>query len=187
MVQTAAQSLTLAEFLQLPETKPASEYIDGRIYQKSMPQGEHSVIQTELAPAINSILKSKKIARAFCEVRCTFGVRSIVPDISVFTWSKIPRLENGVIANIFSIPPDWIIEILSSHQSHTRVIKNILYCLQYGTQMGWLIDPEEKSVFIYLPDQPTAIYDEPKAQLPVPTFAQDFSLSVENLFNWLLD
>jgi Uma2 family endonuclease len=41
MVQTPSRTLTLAEFLQLPETKPASEYIDGQIIQKPMPQGKH--------------------------------------------------------------------------------------------------------------------------------------------------
>ncbi|MBU7587489.1 MAG: Uma2 family endonuclease, partial [Nostoc sp. TH1S01] len=56
MVQIPAKTFTLAEFLDLPETAPASEYIDGRIIQKPMPQGEHSAIQTELAPAINLIL-----------------------------------------------------------------------------------------------------------------------------------
>ncbi|RUR84513.1 hypothetical protein PCC6912_14080 [Chlorogloeopsis fritschii PCC 6912] len=53
--------------------------------------------------------------------------------------------------------------------------------------MGWLIDPKEQSVFAYLSDRPTAVYDQPKAQLPVPDFAKDFSLTVEDLFSWLLD
>jgi Uma2 family endonuclease len=44
MVQTPTKVLTLEEFLKLPETKPASEYIDGRIIQKLMPQGEHSAL-----------------------------------------------------------------------------------------------------------------------------------------------
>jgi Uma2 family endonuclease len=30
--------LSLEDFLQLPETKPASEYINGKIYQKPMPK-----------------------------------------------------------------------------------------------------------------------------------------------------
>ena len=187
MVQTPAKPLTLEEFLKLPDTEPASEYIDGRIIQKPMPQGEHSAIQTELASAINLVLKPKQIARAFSDLRCTFGGRSIVPDISVFLWSRIPRKEDGGVANVFSIAPDWVIEILSPDQSQTKVTKNILHCLKYKTQMGWLIDPEEKSVFVYLPDQPTDFYDEPDAQLPVPEFAKDFKLSVENLFNWLLE
>ena len=41
--------LTLEEFLELSETKPASEYIDGKIYQKPMPQGKHSRLQTCLS------------------------------------------------------------------------------------------------------------------------------------------
>jgi Uma2 family endonuclease len=152
-----------------------------------MPQGEHSVIQTELAPAINLIVKSRKIGRAFIELRCTFGGRSIVPDISVFLSSRIPRQENGGVANIFLVAPDWTIEILSPDQSQTKVTKNILHCLKYGTQMGWLIDPQEQSVFVYLPDQATTCYDEPNIRLPMPEFAKDFNLSVAELFNWLLD
>ena len=142
-------------------------------------------VQTELAPAINLVVKSAQIARAFTELRCTFGGRSIVPDISVFLWDRIPRKENGGVANVFSIAPDWSIEILSPAQSQTKVTKNILHCLKHGTQMGWLIDPDEQSVFVYLPDQPTTVYDELGAQLPVPEFAKDFNLTVEALFRWL--
>lgn len=187
MVQTPAQIFTLEEFLKLPETEPASEYIDGQIIKKPIPQGEHSAIQTELPPAINLVVKPTKIARAFTELRCTFGGRSIVPDVSVFLWNRIPRKENGGIANVFSIYPDWTIEILSPDQSQTKVIKNILHCLKYGTQMGWLIDTQEQSVFVYLPDRPTAFYDQADAILPVPEFARDFNLTVERLFSWLLE
>jgi Uma2 family endonuclease len=187
MLQIPAKYLTLEAFLKLPETEPASEYINGQIIQKPMPQGEHSVIQTELASAINLVVKPKQIARAFSELRCTFGERSIVPDISVFLSGRIPRKENGGVANIFSIAPDWTIEILSPNQSQTKVTKNILHCLKYGTQMGWLIDPEERSVFVYLPDQVPTVYDEPDTHLPVPEFAKDFTLTVEGLFNWLLE
>jgi Uma2 family endonuclease len=38
IVQTPLKSLRLEEFLTLPETKPASEYFDGKITQKPMPQ-----------------------------------------------------------------------------------------------------------------------------------------------------
>jgi Uma2 family endonuclease len=179
MVQSPSKSLTLEEFLKLPDTKPASEYIDGQIIQKPMPQGEHSAIQTELPAAINAVLRPKKVARAFSELRCTFGGRSIV---TVFTWERIPRKENGGIANIFALAPDWTIEILSPDQSQTKVTKNILHCLKHNTQMGWLIDPEEQSIFIYFPDRPTEVFDQPTAQLPMPSFAHEFQLTVGDLF-----
>ncbi|MGB8688258.1 MAG: Uma2 family endonuclease [Microcoleus sp.] len=180
MVQTQPKSLTLEEFLKLPETKPAREYIDGEIIQKPMPQGEHSVIQGELTSAANAVLKPQKMARAFPELRCIFGGRAIVPEVTVFTWERIPRKENGGVANVFAIAPDWTIEILSPDQSQTKVTKNILHCLKHGTQMGWLIDPEDQSVFVDRPTQSTEVFDEPEQLLPVPSFAGELQLTTNN-------
>ncbi|MBW4663636.1 MAG: Uma2 family endonuclease [Chroococcus sp. CMT-3BRIN-NPC107] len=120
-------------------------------------------------------------------MRCTFGERSLVPNISIFTWQQIPRQENGRVANIFAKAPDWTIEILSPDQSQTKVTKNILHCLNYSTQMGWLIVPKEQSVFVYLPDKPTTVFERLEVRLPVPDFAKDLELTVGELFNWLLD
>ena len=75
--------LSLTEFLELPETKPPSEYINGQIYQKPMPKGKHSALQTFLPPAINQVAIPQRIARVFTELRCTFGGRSMVPDLTV--------------------------------------------------------------------------------------------------------
>ena len=187
MVQTPAKLLTLEEFLALPETEPASEYVDGHIIQKPMPQGKHSSIQTELSTTVNAKLRSQRVARAFSELRCTFRGRSIVPDVSVFVWARISRDENGEIANVFQLEPDWTVEILSPDQSQTKVTKNILHCLDYGTEMGWLIDPDEKTIFVYQPQQQTLVFDLPEQLIPVPSFANELSLTVEDVFNWLLE
>lgn len=101
MVHATSNTLTLEEFLHLPATKPASEYIDGQIIQKPMPQGKHSLIQGELVPTINIAVKPKRLARAFPELRCTFGDRSIVPDIAVFVWDRIPRDKKGKLPTHF--------------------------------------------------------------------------------------
>ncbi len=186
MVQAESKILTLEEFLKLPETKPAREYIDGQIIQKPMPQGKHSRIQGELVSAINLVVKTKKIACAFPELRCTFGGHSTIPDIAVFLWNRIPCDENGEIANTFLLAPDWTIEILSPAQSYTRVTKNILHCLKHGTQIGWLIDPEEKTVLVYRPKQEIELFDEPNTLLRVPSFVSGLNISVEDLFAWLI-
>ena len=47
MVQASTKTLTLDEFIKLPETKPANEYINSQIIPKPMPQGKHSTIQSE--------------------------------------------------------------------------------------------------------------------------------------------
>jgi Uma2 family endonuclease len=178
-------TLTLADFLALPETKPASEFIDGEISQKPMPKGKHSIVQRELTFTIDRPLTAQKLARAFPELRCSFGGRSIVPDITVFKTDRIPRDPDGTVANDFEIAPDWTIEILSPDQSQTKVVKNIVHCLKNGTTIGWLIDPADRTIFAYYPNGTMEIFDTPKAQLPVPEFAQSIELTVGDIFGWL--
>ncbi|WP_295613694.1 Uma2 family endonuclease [Chamaesiphon sp. GL140_3_metabinner_50] len=185
MVQAPIKSSALAAFLKLPETKPASEFVDGQIIQKPMPQGKHSTIQGDLVPAINAALKPDRIARAYPELRCTFGDRSTVPDVTVFAWERIPRDDDGKVANVFALAPDWTIEILSPDQSQTKVVRNILYCLSNGTKIGWLIDPAEELVFVYLADRTISVFEEPDELLPVPEFAGSFQLTIGQLFSWL--
>ena len=177
--------ITLAEFLKLPETKPASEFIDGQIYQKPMPRGKHSTLQLRLADTINEVGFPEKIAYAFPELRCTFGGRSIVPDVAVFRWSRIPFDADGEVANIFELAPDWTIEILSPDQSQTRVTDNILFCLRHQTSSGWLIDPEEKAIICFQPNQLPEIKRQPEDSLPVPDFL-DLQLTVGQVFSLLM-
>jgi Uma2 family endonuclease len=187
MVQTSIKPISLEAFLKLPDTKPASEFVDGQIIQKPMPQGKHSTIQRDLCTAIEIILKPVRIARAYPELRCTFAGRSTVPDVTVFTWERIPRDDDGKVANVFAIAPDWTIEILSPDQSQTKVVRNMLHCLSHGTQMGWLIDPEEELVFVYLADRTISVFETKDDLLPVPEFAASFQLTVGQIFSWLED
>jgi Uma2 family endonuclease len=185
MIQSPKKNLTLEEFLKLPETKPASEYINGQIIQKLMPQGKHSIIQGELVSTINAIVKIKRIAIAFPELRCNFAGRSIVPDVTVFTWAKIPLDENGDIGNVFNSYPDWTIEILSPEQNQNKVTEKILHCLNNGSQLGWLIDPRDRSVLIYPSGkQPQLLREKPEVLL-VPDFASELQITVGQLFGWL--
>jgi Uma2 family endonuclease len=180
--------ISLEQFLQLPETKPAKEYFDQEITEKPMPQGKHSIIQAELVTSINTVIKPAKIGVAFPELRCTFADRSIVPDIAVFTWSKIPLGSDGSIANTFNLAPDWLIEIASPEQSLTKLTKKIVRCLEFATTMGWLIDPDEQTILVYTPGQQVRIFDQvdqPDVLIPVPDFAKNLHLTVNQIFSWL--
>jgi Uma2 family endonuclease len=185
MVVISTKISTLEQFLFLPETKPASEYIDGKIVQKPMPQGKHSLLRMKLLTFINSILMEAKIAIAFPELRCTFGGRSIVPDVVVLKNENIPKDDDGEVANVVTTAPDWTIEILSPDQSTTKVIKNILHCLDNGTEVGWLIDPAEKMILIYQPDRQVQVVDLLESELIVPEFARSIKLTAGDVFGWL--
>ncbi|UKO99408.1 Uma2 family endonuclease [Nostoc sp. UHCC 0870] len=180
---TLVNSITLEAFLQLPETKPASEYIDGKITQKPMPQGEHSRLQGKLVSTINGVAEPQKTALAFPELRCIFGGVTIVPDIAVFRWERIPREPSGRIANRFETYPDWVIEILSPDQTQAKVLRKLLHCSQNGTELGWLIFPEDASILTILPNQRVEMLTGTDT-LPILSNI-DLSLTVEQVFSWL--
>lgn len=175
--------VSLAEFLTMPETKPASEYINGEVIQKPMPKGKHSRLQSALVTAINQVAEADAIALAFAELRCTFGERAIVPDVTVFVWARISFEDNGEVPNDFTIAPDWVIEILSPEQSPTKPIDKLVHCIQHQTQVGWLIDPEERAVTIFQPGQMISVLRSGD-KLPVPSVIP-LELTVEDVFGWL--
>ncbi|NET07869.1 MAG: Uma2 family endonuclease [Symploca sp. SIO2B6] len=183
MKSAAPKPIQLEEFLQLPhiEDSPAWEYIQGEAIQKPMPGGKHSRLQWCLAGEINAQSSNYE---ALPELRCTFGGRSLVPDLVVIANNRIPIDSEGeIISTGISFAPEWVIEILSPNQSQMKVTRNILHCLRHGSQIGWLIDPSERVVLVYQPNQ---LPDEfaGNAQLPV-LAGMSFDLTVELLFGWL--
>jgi Uma2 family endonuclease len=182
-MSTLIQPMTLEAFLQLPETQPASEFIDGAVIQKPMPQGQHSLIQTTFCETINQVAKSQKIAVAFPELRCVFGGDAIVPDVAVFRWERIPRTDSGRIANRFDLHPDWAIEILSPDQSQNKVLGKLLHCSQHGTELGWLIDPEDESILVIFPQQRVQLL-KGESQLSM-LDGVELGLTVNQVFGWL--
>jgi tetratricopeptide (TPR) repeat protein len=47
------------------------------------------------------------VARPYPQLRCTFGGRSLVPDLAIFTEIRIPHDDNGEVEDAFTITPDW--------------------------------------------------------------------------------
>jgi Uma2 family endonuclease len=53
--------------------------------------------------------------------------------------------------------------------------------------MGWLIDPDKQTVFVYRPEQEPEVLGEPDKVIPVPSFAQGLKPTIKDLFAWLLE
>lgn len=177
------ETTTLEQFLKISyiDESPAWEYLNGRIIQKPMGGGKHSLLQKHLVKVIDRLESDYE---AFPELRCTFGNRSLVPDIIVISQHQLPLDETGeIISSGIDFAPPWVIEILSPNQSQTKVTGNILHCLRNGSKLGWLVDPSERSILVFqphcLPDLLTG-----KDILPV---LQDLNLTltVEEVFAWL--
>jgi Uma2 family endonuclease len=175
--------VTLDDFFKLThiDESPAWEYINGEILQKSMGGGKHSLLQKRLVSAIDSTNSNYE---AFPELRCSFGNRSVVPDVAIIAHDNFPVDEHGdIISTGINFAPDWVIEILSPDQSQTKVTGKILHCLRSGSLLGWLIDPNERSIIIYQPNSLPSILMGSDV-LPV-LAGINLILCVDDIFAWL--
>ena len=58
-------------------------------------------------PETNLRTQKTLLQKSRTQLRCTFGGRSTVTDVTIFTWDRIPRDDNGEIADSFQAAPDW--------------------------------------------------------------------------------
>jgi Uma2 family endonuclease len=144
-----SRRLTLDEFLDLPEEKPALEYADGVVTQKVAPQAFHGRIQYKVAEMVNLYGEPRRLAMAFTETRSTFGGRSFVPDVGILRWTRLPRQADGKLINVFRIPWDVAVEVVSPDQRRRDLEEKCLWYIANGVEVALLIDPETEDTFRY--------------------------------------
>jgi Uma2 family endonuclease len=154
-----ASQLTLTQFLALPDTKPASEYIDGEVLQKPMPTWDHGEIQRLISFILTLYLRAHAGGSAGPEVRCIFGPagaeRAYVPDYIFVRAGRRARGEQH-----FRGAPDLAVEILSPDDRMTQVMEKLRFYLAHGVRVVWLIDPERRTLTVMTPPESAQILVE---------------------------
>jgi Uma2 family endonuclease len=173
--------MTLDEFLDLPEMKPALEYAEGKVTQKVAPQGQHVTLQDEFTQRVNALARPRKLARAYPELRTTYAGLSRVPDVAVYLWERIPRLPNGRVANRFTEPPDIAVEIVSPDQTATDLVSKCVWYVKNGVRIALIADPDEDVVLRFRPDAlPDVLRGDDRIDLD--EVLPGFELTVNQLF-----
>ena len=149
---TTAATMTLEQFLRLPERKPALEYDNGVVTQKVSPKGRHSALQIGVAEQINRQIRPGKLGRALTELRATYANMSRVPDIAVYRWDRIPRDAAGEVLDDFFEPPDIAVEIRSPGQRISALMRRLHSFVSAGARAAVLLDPARKIVTLVRAD-----------------------------------
>lgn len=136
----AAQQISVQEYLKTVY-RPDCDYVDGIIEDRNLGERDHSWIQAYLVTFFGSKFRETGIA-ALPEWR--FQVRPTrfrIPDV-VVTRGKPEE-------QILTRSPLLCIEILSPEDTVSRTNTRVQEYLEVGTPVVWVIDPEEKIVWIY--------------------------------------
>lgn len=179
IVQTG---LTLDELLKLPEAKPALEYLDGVVTQKTVPSGPHGELQAELAFLFKLFLRQYPIARVYTELRTNQTRRSsLVPDLAVYLLDRIPTTADGKVADDFWAPPDLAVEIGSPGQAVNWLNDRANLLLSTGVRVVFIVEPCREMVRIARPGNPIASYQHDDV-VTVEDVLPGFSFIVRDLF-----
>jgi Uma2 family endonuclease len=147
------RSMTLDEFLALPEEEPALEFEpDGTVTQKVSPKGRHSSLQGEFIKLIDAFGIPRRLARAFPELRTVFGGAAYVPDVAVYRWERIPPTAEGEVPDDFTEPPDIAVEIISPGQTVTTLVRKCIWYVEHDVTLALLVDPVDRSVLLFRPN-----------------------------------
>lgn len=84
------------------------------------------------------------------------------PDVSWIRyerWNALPKEKRKKFAKI---APDFVIELRSETDKIKDLQKKMGEYIENGVQLGWLIDPQNKRVYIYRPNVELKILENPK-------------------------
>jgi Uma2 family endonuclease len=158
----------------------------GVFKQNAAPKGKHGSLQLWLGQLIQSFALALKLATAFTETRVTFGGSSLVPDLTVYRWGRIPRDSNGQVADDHVIPPDIAVEIVSRGQSISGLRERSCWYVDHGVEIALLIHPSQEWVELLRAGQQAAhLTNEDPTDLE--TVLPGFQLTPQRLFEalWL--
>jgi len=180
-------TISLEEFLRLPEIDehPYLEYIDGRIEAKVSPQKKHGLLEKELMIHVDAYSKPRRLGATFPELRCTFGGRSIIPDVVFLLKEHIETDERGEVLDPTFRPPDIHVEIVSPDQSIRKCREKLNFSTANGCPLGWLIDPRRKAVDVHRPGRPSERLPAEGVLKGGPVLPR-YRLPVVKLFGWLV-
>jgi Uma2 family endonuclease len=147
------QRMTLAEFLVLPEVKPARELRHGVVSQKVPPSGPHGSIQKWFAAWIYNFAEARHLAEAFTETRVVLGTDTYVPDVIVYLWDRVPEDDDGRLPYIYTTAPDLVLEILSPGQTVGPLLDRCRELVGHGVRAAMLADPVHMSAHVIRRDR----------------------------------
>lgn len=150
-----ATRLTLEQFLALPDTEPASEFVCGEVVQKPMPDEPHGLIQLFLGSLLLQFVRAARVGRVATEWHCVFGrpgaMRGYVPDIVYVSHQRAPRMDARQ-RRLLRVAPDIAVEVLSPDQNADEFARKIAFYRANGVRLTWVVNPDRETFVVYRPE-----------------------------------
>jgi Uma2 family endonuclease len=136
--------------IEVPETKPATEWVNGRALQKMNPRERHSRAQGAFLVALLTWSRECGSGRVGPEWDFKLAPpgeprRPLVPDVAYLSYDRV-GFDDDDGASIPVVAPNAVVEILSPGDARRDVDEKIRVYLACGTDVVFIVDPARKSV-----------------------------------------
>lgn len=135
------------------QTKPASEWIFGRVVQKVSPSQRHANAQGRIVAAL--LAWSDEFGTGRVGTEWEFRVappgeqaRTLVPDVAYLSYAKLsPEQERA--AQYPLVAPDVAFEVLSPRDRKSYIAEKIRVYLASGTSVVVIVNPDSRTVTLH--------------------------------------
>lgn len=105
-----------------------------------------------------------------------------VPDVAWVRRTRLGQLTAEQKERFLPLCPDFVIELLSPSDSLPLTQEKMHEYVANGAQLGWLIDPEHRRVYVYQPGATTECLDDP-LQLAGEPLLKGFTLDLKQIWD----
>ncbi len=103
------------------------------------------------------------------------------PDLAWIKYDRWNALTDEEHRKFPPLCPDFVVELRSPTDSLNAVKKKMEEYIENGAQLGWLIDPIERKVYVYRPQSPVECLDNPEALSGEPLL-KGFTLEMKEIW-----
>jgi Uma2 family endonuclease len=152
------------EFCRLNGEQPIELTSEGDLLIMSPTGGKTGIRNMELAIQLGSWTKQDGTGRGF-DSSTLFTLPNRAKRSPDFAWVRKERWQTLTEEEQEKFPPlcpDFVVELRSPTDSLKRLQEKMEEYVANGAQLGWLLDPFERKVYVYRPQMAVEVLNEPQ-------------------------
>lgn len=146
------QKYTVDDLLSMPNDGKRYELVEGEIVEMGTSSQKHSILGAWLVFMLLLHIKTSKLGGRVSGADGTYRLdedNTKTPDVSYIKATSAAKVPPGSVYCPFA--PDFAIEIKSPRDSGAYLRRLAALYMRTGTQLLWVIDPDDKTVTVYRP------------------------------------
>lgn len=170
------------------------EVVDGEVIPMHPPILRHVWISQQFLFKIYDYLKDHPIGMVWQD-NATYILESdesgqwvkgsVIPDASFILQERIDEHKkiHGEEPPAWWLAPDLAIEVVSPNDRHSAIMRKVDSYLQHGTQLVWVVDPQNNTIQVYSVSQPTSVMLREGDTLVGEPVLPDFRIAVSDILS----